>query len=68
MDRDGSNQTSVFPSVGELGLEPGKIIWAPNGTQIATLYQGNLWVIDTNLGLSQRMTADGQTIAFDWSP
>jgi hypothetical protein len=68
MDRDGSNQTSVFPSVGELGLEPGKIIWAPNGNQIATLYQGNLWVIDTNLGLSQRMTADGQTIAFDWSP
>jgi hypothetical protein len=67
MDRDGSNQQSIFPIEGEMGLEPGEIIWAPDGKQIATIYQNNLWVIDLNLGLPHRITADGQTIAFDWS-
>jgi hypothetical protein len=67
MDRDGSNIQSIFPPIGELGLEPGKIIWAPDGKQIATLYQNNLWVIDPILGITQRTTADGQTIAFDWN-
>jgi len=67
MDRDGSNIQSIFPPTGELGLEPGKIIWSPDGRQIATLYQNNLWVIDPILGITQRVTADGSTIAFDWS-
>jgi hypothetical protein len=67
MDLDGSNQQSIFPPIGELGLEPGKIVWAPDGSHIATLYQSNLWVIDPGLGIKQRITADGQTIAFDWS-
>jgi hypothetical protein len=67
MDRDGSNQQSIFPPLGELGLEPGKIVWAPDGSHIATLYQNNLWVIDPGLRIKQRITADGQTTAFDWS-
>ncbi len=67
MDRDGSNQKTIFPTEGDVGLEPGRIIWAPDGSHIATIYQDNLWVIDLGLGLTQRITADGQTIAFDWS-
>jgi hypothetical protein len=51
-----------------MGLEPGKITWSPDGSQIATLYKNDLWVIDIGLDLSQRITADGQTIAYDWSP
>jgi hypothetical protein len=67
MDLDGSNQLSIFPPSGELGMEPGKIAWAPDGSQIATLYQSNLWVIDPGLEIEHRITADGQTVAFDWS-
>jgi hypothetical protein len=67
MDLDASNQKSIFPSQGEMGLEPGKIVWAADGSQVGLIYQNDLWVINPALGLMQRITADGQTIAFDWS-
>ena len=67
MDLDASNKKSIFPSQGEMGLEPGKIVWAADGSQVGLIYQNDLWVINPALGLMQRITADGQTIAFDWS-
>jgi hypothetical protein len=66
MDSDGSNPQSIFPAEGEMGLEPGEMIWAPDGSRIAVLYQNNLWLIDLGMDLAQRITADEQTIAFNW--
>jgi Tol biopolymer transport system component len=66
MDHDGSNRRDVFPPQGEVGLEPGQILWSPDGSRLAILYQGDLWIIDSERELLQRMSADGQTSAFDW--
>lgn len=67
MDHDSSNRKIIFPAEGEMGMEPVKIVWAFDGTWIATIYQNNLWIIDPDSGLIQRITTDGQTNAFDWS-
>jgi resuscitation-promoting factor RpfB len=68
MDRDGSNKSRVFPAEGELGLHPGKLMWSPDGDQIALLYMQDLWIVDPDTGFAQQVTADGQTLAFDWRP
>lgn len=67
MDRDGSNPLTLFPPEGEVGLEPGPILWAPDGSRIALLYRNNLWIIDPSNLITQPLTSEGQTIAFDWS-
>jgi hypothetical protein len=68
MDRDGSNRHIIFPPEDKTGVNPGSLLWSPGGDQIAILYQQDLWIIDTESGLSQQVTADGQAIAFDWKP
>lgn len=68
MDRDGSNQNTVFPPEDEMGLKPGNLLWSPSGDQIALLFQQDLWIIDPDTGFSQQVTVDGQTLTFDWKP
>jgi Tol biopolymer transport system component len=65
-DRDGSNLSAVFPAAGEQGLSGQAVAWSPDGGQIASVYQGNLWIIDVTTGLSQQITGDGQVTAVDW--
>jgi hypothetical protein len=68
-DRDGSNERTLFPEEGETGLSPreaGEVKWSPDGTQIALIYNGNLWIIDLSTGLGQQLTGDGQVTAIDW--
>jgi Tol biopolymer transport system component len=68
-DRDGSNLTAVFPSEGEPGLsaaEAGAVEWSPDGTQLALIYEGNLWIIDLAARQGQQLTGDGQVTAIDW--
>ena len=67
MDHDGSNRKIIFPTEGEMGMEPAKIMWAFDGTWIAAIYQNDLWMIGPESGLIQRITTDSQTNAFDWS-
>jgi len=67
MDLDGSNQMTLFPPKGEMGLEPGPISWAPDGSRIALIYQNNLWIIDPVKLITQPITAEGQTTAFEWN-
>jgi hypothetical protein len=67
MDHDGSNQHLLFPAEDDEGLEPGPISWAPDGSRIALIYKGNLWVIDPQKLITQPITSEGQTTAFDWS-
>ncbi len=68
-DRDGSNLKAVFPPEGESGLSPGEIgeaEWSPDGTQIALIYEGNLWIIDLAAGEGHQLTGDGQVTMIDW--
>jgi hypothetical protein len=68
-DRDGSNLKAVFPPEGEPGLSPGEIgevEWSPDGSQIALIYEGNLWVIDLATGEGHQLTGDGQVTMIDW--
>jgi hypothetical protein len=68
-DRDGSNRNAVFPPEGEPGLTPsevGEVKWSPDGSQIALIYEGNLWIIDVTKGESQQLTGDGQVTMIDW--
>ncbi len=71
MDRDGSNRRALFPPQGAAGLEPQTPIWAPQPRQdgrlfLAVVYQGNLWLIDSQSGEAQQVTGDGLTSRVDW--
>lgn len=68
MDRDGSNQRLLFPPAGEIGLDPQRIVWSPDGSRLAVLYRGNLWLVDVASGAGAPLTSDGQTTAVDWKP
>ena len=68
-DRDGSNGRAVFPPEGEPGVSPGEIgdvEWSPDGSQIALIYEGNLWIIDLTTGEGHPLTGDGQVTMIDW--
>lgn len=71
MDRDGSNQTILFPAENRQGLEPQQTVWSPEPMSnghfwIAVNYQGNLWLVDSTTGEAQPVTGDGLIRRFDW--
>jgi hypothetical protein len=68
MDRDGSNQKTLFPASGEVGLSPQPVVWSPDASRLGLIYRGDLWIVDASTGVGQRLTGDGQTLALDWKP
>lgn len=68
MDRDGSNPRLVFPPKGEPGLAAQIVAWSPDGRQIALIYQGNLYLVDTTTGHAEQVTLDGLSSAPRWTP
>lgn len=73
-DRDGSNSRVVFPGDGlpgirtqDFGLTAQDYVWNPDGTQIALIYEGNLWKVDVNSGVAHQLTFDGGTSDPVWS-
>ena len=66
LDRDGSNQTVLFPASGEVGLAPQPVVWSPDATRLGLIYRGDVWIVDASTGVGQRLTGDGQTLAVDW--
>ncbi len=65
-DRDGSNEIRLFPSesqagikTSDFGLSATDFAWSPDARFIATIYQGNLWVIDVQSKVSYQVTFDG---------
>lgn len=72
MDRDGSNQRTIFPANDAPGLEPQTPIWAPDpiegqtGDFIAVVYQGNLWLVDSGNNQAYQVTGDGLVTRIDW--
>jgi hypothetical protein len=71
MEQDGSNRSSVFPPEGSPGLEPQKVSWSPlpsNGAAlwVALIYQGNLFLINSQTAQTQQITGDGSINRIDW--
>ena len=71
MDRDGSNPSILFPSEGSAGMEPQQVVWGPiaeneENAWLALIYQGNLWIIDSQTGQSHQITGDGSLGKIDW--
>ncbi len=73
-DRDGSNERILFPGSGRLGLTAQESIfqdreftWSPDGHQIAIIYQGNLWIVDAESGISHQLTLDGRASSPIWA-
>lgn len=74
MDRDGSNRRVLFPTEGSSGLGPQQDwgAWSPEPLpdsehfSIALIYQGNLWLVDTETGQGQQVTGDGLTTRVIW--
>lgn len=72
VDRDGSNQKSLFPEEGAVGLDPQHIVWSPEPMSpsddyaIAFIYNGNIWLVDASSGVAQQITGDGLTNRVDW--
>jgi hypothetical protein len=73
MDRDGSNQRTLYPPEGESGLEPQQVAWSPDilpGTDslfIAVINEGNLWLIDASgVEPPRQITGDGLVTRVDW--
>jgi len=71
MDHDGSNRTVLFPPEGMPGLEPQQVKWGydtnnPETLWIAFIYQGNLWLINTENNQTQQITGDGSITKIDW--
>jgi resuscitation-promoting factor RpfB len=58
-DRDGSNARKIFPDDGQTGLTAQRLAWSPDGRQLAFTYQGNLWIIDVESGVTHQLTLDG---------
>lgn len=72
MDRDGSNSRLLFPPADANGIEPQIPVWAPEspegqgGDFIAIVYQGNLWLVDSENGSAHQVTGDGLINTIDW--
>lgn len=72
MDRDGSNQRTIFPPSDAPGLEPQVPVWAPQPLEgqvrdfLALTYQGNLWLVDSGNGNAFQVTGDGLITRLDW--
>jgi Tol biopolymer transport system component len=67
-DRDGSNATTIFPPPGQAGLNANAtVMWSPDGTQIAFIYQGNVWVIDVASQIAHQLTLDSGATALIWT-
>ena len=67
IDRDGSNLRFIFPPEGLPGLPANeKVTWSPDGRRLAVIYEGNLWLVDVETGISQQLTGDGLSAKVVW--
>jgi hypothetical protein len=71
MDRDGSNETKLYPGEGVQGLDAQQVIWSPKATSdedevIAFVAQGNMMFINPTSGEVFQITGDGSISRIDW--
>lgn len=71
IDQDGSNKQYLFPEEGKTGIEPQRVVWSPTqifdyGAYIGCIYQGNIWLVNSQSGNAQQITGDGLISKIDW--
>lgn len=69
MDRDGSNQRKYYPDEGIQGLSPQTLEWSPSWSDdqlLAGIAQGNLILVNSELGSVKQITGDGSISKMDW--
>lgn len=70
MDRDGSNQRSIFPQEDAIGIGPQQVVWSPPVTgsppAIGVLSEGNIYFVNASTGEAQKITGDGSISRIDW--
>jgi hypothetical protein len=66
VDRDGSNETKLFPLHGEEGLEAPQLAWAPSGEEVVLVRDGNLHLLSLVSGALRQLTADGGSSQPQW--
>ena len=67
-DRDGSNARAVFPPPGQSGLNASaEPVWSADGSHLAFIYQGNVWVVDVSSGIANQLTLDGAATNPIWT-
>jgi Tol biopolymer transport system component len=65
-DVDGSNARQLFPTTDQRGITQRDFAWSPDGTQVALIFQGNLWVVDVISGVASQVTLDGSASRPVW--
>jgi hypothetical protein len=59
----------IFPPADQPGLPANETVaWAPGSQLLAVVYEGNVWVLDPETGLTQQLTGDGQSAHVRWGP
>lgn len=73
-DRDGSNERRIFPAAGGAGIERSDFAthapafaWSPDARHIAIIYQGDLWLVDSESAAATQVTFDGAATYPVWS-
>lgn len=66
MDRDGSDQRSMFPGDEEIGLGYPEMDWSPGGQRIVAVYREDLYLIDVPGGDVRRLTDSGGVTTVQW--
>jgi hypothetical protein len=74
IDRDGSNQRTVFPPQDKTGIQPsrGWGAWSPipavnsESYPLAVIYEGNIWILDPEDDNAWQVTGDGGVQRLDW--
>jgi dipeptidyl aminopeptidase/acylaminoacyl peptidase len=68
MDRDGSNRRLIFPTDGQPGIRglPDFDV-SPDGRSVIVAYQGDLYWVNLNSGLTRRLSVDGSISLPRWA-
>lgn len=67
VDRDGSNETKLFPLHGEEGLQEPALAWSPWADGLVTVREGNLYLLSLSSGALRQLTADGGSTNPQWA-
>lgn len=68
MDRDGSGRTPYFVTEEhEPGLEYQELAWAPDGTQIGLIFQGDIYLVGVEGETFRRVTDEGTATQVRWA-
>jgi dipeptidyl aminopeptidase/acylaminoacyl peptidase len=67
VDRDGSNETKLFPLHGEEGLQEPELAWSPWADGLLTVREGNLYLLSLSSGALRQLTADGGGTLPQWT-